>query len=244
MKLPTLTSRWKESLEFLRWGTVKQLLLATLKTFVQAIGLVIQNFWWLLISTLVLGALGVTYKNVEPLHKTFQYSMLIQLSMLSFYFLLATRTTRENKDFSYFFRNTTLAGIIILILPILLSYMLNYFGDSQIIFLLTSFLYNFMSYSIFFFLDSDLSLKSLLQSIKRSFMLIWFFLPGIILLKLIFLIFFFICTIIFSFPFTYFNLDPAILVSSSALAIVSLYVTLTSVLYTKIKHSHFSLFFE
>lgn len=247
MESSTLISLWQESLMLVRWNTSKLLLLASLNTFIRAISLMMRYFWWLIIAIMALN-IGALYKEVGLFHEVALYSSIVLMNLYLFYFLLAVRPSVENKDFCYFFRY--FSGLIIFMLSGL-PYLLN--GNQNLaVWLLCSlighFLFICMNYSTFFFLDSDLSLKSLLPSIKRGITLVWSFLPGIVIFNLII----FFISIILSFMIGLvgtlvvytLNVNVGVLGLVAALTTSGLHAALTSVLYTKIKHGHFSLFFE
>ncbi|MBS1988642.1 hypothetical protein JST56_06680 [Candidatus Dependentiae bacterium] len=247
MESSTLISLWQESLGLLHWSTSKLLFLASLNTFIRAIGLIIKYFWWLIVAIIAFN-IGALYKNTGIFHEICLYSSIVLLNMYLFYFLLAVRPSVERKDFCYFFRY--FPALIIFILsafPYIFS-----FGNNFVLSLLSSllghFLFIFMNYSTFFFLDSDLSLSSLIPSIKRGFALVWSFFPGIMLFNLIIftisIIFSFIIGLLGTLLVYSLNLQVGILGLIAALITSGLHAALTSVLYTKIKHSHFSLFFE
>lgn len=243
----TLMALWQESLGLLHWNTSKLLFLASLNTFVRAASLIMKYFWWLIIAIIALN-IGTLYKNTGTFHVFSLYASIILLNMYLFYFLLAVRPSVERKDFCYFFRY--FPALIIFILSAF-PYIFN-LSNNLVLSLLSSLIGHLificMNYSTFFFLDSDLSLSSLIPSIKRGFTLVWSFLPGIMLFNLII----FTISIIFSFVIGLLgtmlvyalNLQVGTLGIIAALITSGLHAALTSVLYTKIKHSHFSLFFE
>ena len=247
MESSTLISLWKESLGLLHWSTSKLLFLASLNTFVRATKLIVKYFWWLTIAIIAFN-IGALYKGTGLFHQAALYGSIILLDIYFFYFLLAVRPSVENKDFCYFFRYYP--ALIVFMLSAL-PYAFNV-SNSPITSLLCSLIGHLificMNYSTFFFLDSDLSLNALIPSIKRGFLLVWSFFPGIIIFNLIIfsisIVFSFIVGLLGTLLVYSLNLNVSVLGLIAALITSGLHAALTSVLYTKIKHSHFSLFFE
>ncbi len=264
MNIASLTRNWTESLTFLRWETAKLLLLVTLNTFVRSLRLMIKHFWWLIASIFIMTALGqlVPEKLAIPLFISLEMLLLLC-------FFLGARPSLENKDFEYFnkyinfgfkFKRSKLGlGSFIFVLWFLffifsplLCFMRPLVGGFVTFFVQPIFLYAF-----FFYLDSDLSARFFFPSIKRGFQLFYNFLPGIIVFNAVLGLITAITTMFITFyGFGYYfealspfnsmliSIVPSIIFKTLSLSLACLSISLTSTLYTKIKHSHYSLFFE
>ena len=245
MESTTFLQLWYESISYLHWNTAKLLLLATLNSTVRATCFMVKYFWWLIIiiiAWVMMGTVGIITSTASI------YTTALLLNLYLFFFLLAVRPSVENKNFGYFIRY--LPGILILILSMTLSTLAI---NSFVFKMVSSTLSIPLAYANFFYLDSNFGLGSLLASIKRGFILFWSFLPAVMLFTFIAFFMTAMASLILALisslvlgaiaPSATHYLAP-LMGLFAGLITTEFFAALTSVLYTKIKHSHYSLFFK
>lgn len=236
---------WRESLTYLRWSTSKLLLLASLNRTLHAHCILFKRFWWILAAVFVCGAVqSFNLAYAESL----TYTSILLINFYFFLFILATRPSVENKNLQYFFKY--LPGTIFLFIATVpfVFMQINLFVK-----LICSIFFIPLSYSVFFFFDSKISIQSLLKSIKQGLLFVALFFPGVILFALLLTVLFTLISGLFSILISslIWRISPLYWLHSLffintllSFGTTSFLIAFNSVLYTKIKHTHFSLFFS
>jgi len=232
MDTKTVFGYWKESLGWLQWPELKLLALATLNNFARSLKIMLIYFGWLFFLNLFIASIGtaasLSWLNILNFGKDIKYALLITVcsSVFLFFYFLTARASLEKKDVQYF-----------------LKY-LNKLPFFLILWLLGG---EYLPMIIFFFGDVSNSMHDFLASAKRGILLELYFFPGLFVLTFIFSLpimiisgtAIFFCGALFDYP--------AILQSLMIFFILIVHCVLISfraIMYSKIKHSHYQLFFS
>jgi len=254
MDVKTLSGYWKESLGWLRASELKILVLLTLNNFVRSLKTMMIYFNWLIILNLIVTYLviksgikaGLTLSsltNYESLSYWTRFGTLDFIAVLlnivmTFCYLLSARASLERKDLSYFARYYV---------PKFPWFLLFWLLGGKLVLMV-----------MFFFMDAGNTLRDFFESFKRGLLVHIYFFPGLLCI-------YFLWSLIGLTFVGIFLLVPALISGLSGLALV--YITYISmlcyllaavifcltmflvysfhaVMYSKIKHSHYQLFFS
>lgn len=255
MDTNTILNSWKKSLSFFTKDSLTLIALATANTAFRSIKILLRNFWWLLFSIiLVLSYFFYTLPStISPSLFSVLVSVLsafmvylITITVMIYLITMTVRPSLEAKNMFYY--KKYIRGLIVILLLFFVGALL---GNWFIL----------LSYPmIFFFLDSDLSLKSLWVSCIRTIRSYVYFLPLFAALGIFWLLILAfglsIFTLLTLFGSMFFILLPQLtppdwLAYCLPITIVVifdvcivLYCAALSVIYTKLKHEHFHLIFE
>lgn len=241
---------WDDSFQLLKWNQLKLFLLAGLNNFAKSIKSTICFGWWIIPFLLLPILHTITMETSFAISLLESIIMISALNFLFFIYILSCRASLERKDAAYFVMySIATPGIIALTF---LSSLFSGFGS---IFFL----------SAFFYMDSKLSFRDLLESILNSIKFLVYFpaivIPFIVLNWLAFSFFAFIIpTTLYNLTFVtpaeassnlaYFIMliipySPIIsitLISTIFLLLSFFQLSLLSIFYTKIKHTYPDLF--
>jgi len=167
-----LVQAWENAITLFYPSNFKFFILITIRSIVEAYKILLHYWWWLL--ALISGATLFGLGNDTG----FFFFLLVVLNyMFIFAFSLATRPSLKKKNVTYFSSYLplflpTLTGFLgiklfeVLLLPNIIGIDMDQW---QSVFLLVkSFSYATQVFFIFFFLDSDHTIRQLLQSLVRS----------------------------------------------------------------------------
>lgn len=237
---------WRDVCELFKWNNAKLFILASLNTFLNAGSLILRYFWGILVTLVIMKLLGFILVA--------DFLTLI----LSFAYLLSVRPSIENKGSEYyliFAKKFLLYGFMALIVisfvfipckivASLLHFPFKYPGT------LIHGPFSFIGIAGLFLLDSNDRLVGVFTSLKSALKFVWYCLP--------------IVAVIFLFEgcVIYYTIDVAngLLNKENADASWRLFMmrggffmirnvlslllfSSLSVLYTRVKHSHYTLFF-
>lgn len=237
---------WRDICELFKWNNAKLFILATLNNFLNAGSLILRYFWWVLIALIVMKLLGLVLIT--------DFLTLI----LSFTYLLSVRPSIENKGIDYyltFARRFFLYGFIALIviscvfIPVkviasLLHFPFKYPGS------LIHGPFSFIGIAGLFLLDGNERLSSAFTALTSALKFVWYCLPVVAVIFL-----FEGCVIYYTIDvanifankehldasWKVFMMRGGFFIIRNVLSLL-LFSSL-SVLYTKVKHSHYKLFF-
>jgi len=165
-----LVQAWKNSITLFYPSNFKLFVLITIRSIVEAYKILLHYWWWLLllISGVTLFKWGDT--------GFFLFLSVVLNYMFIFVFSLATRPSLKKKDVAYFgsyfllFLPTIAGFLSIKLFEVLLAKFIGIDMDQwqSVRLLVKSFSYATQVFFIFFFLDSDHTMRQLLQSLLRS----------------------------------------------------------------------------
>ncbi|MCB9492924.1 MAG: hypothetical protein H6679_01465 [Epsilonproteobacteria bacterium] len=259
MATNTLSACWKASLSFFKPSEFKVLLWATGRNLNTSIKLMLRYFWWLLAAIVIIPfcivKLGGDWQALqsidlytEPTILMVCGALLLTLStfLLTFFYVLCARPSNELKNASYFITYTPYMGLVALLWVVM-----GIMGHIPLL----RFAAQMASLAGFlgtiFFLDGKNTLKDFGTALLNGLQMLIYFAPffallnivGILvvmaLLGLVFMLLFWLEMYLFGTGTISFSIVAMFLFLFYAAA-MSFYM----VMYTKIKHSYHTLFFQ
>jgi hypothetical protein len=234
MDLSSLTVRWKESLDIFQRANLKLFVLAILNNFMRSGMLLVQRFWWLLVLWLAAAWISLAIGTSSYAFLVFLAPLpnFIIRTLILYVMIMTVRPSMEAKDYGYYWKYFTCLWAVVL---------LNLFYKE-------SFFIPLLVPTLLFFLDSDQSPLSLINSVAKTLKMILFFLPVLTIITLVIAL-----LNVPTYFFAHLTLDlghawaqsftfTALLIVQDILLLLSLSVI--TVYYVKLKHSHFNLLFE
>ncbi len=243
-----LVQAWKNAVTLFYPSNFKLFILITIRSIVEAYKILLRYWWWLLV--LISGATLFGWSDTG----FFFFLSVVLNYVFIFVFVLATRPSLNKKNVVYFssylplFLPTFAGFLSIKFLEVSLPNIIGIDMDQwQSLFLLVkSFSYATQVFFIFFFLDSDHTIKQLLQSLLRSVKMATYNYPiclffGLIILGLEIAISFFVG--IFLFAWEEAELFLRIIDLVSKLVFVPIQLSVFANIYIKKLHEQFDYYF-
>ena len=254
-----MIDNWKQSFELFSTKELKLLIFGWIKTFKQSISTFLRYFWWLIALNLFLRIYLLNYNLKELLsYKTATsaiiiFTSLMTLSVLSIFFaLLSVRASVETKTIRYFIIHAKklfwfFVLYFLLFIPLNATTIFVGYNPNQSWFLLTTFknpsplnflmLLVILPIAVFFTLDSKLKETDIIEAIKNSLKTFLHYLPFFSAFLLTYLIIYSGLAVLLSYL-------PHIIRLSALFCLDFCFISAISVLYTKIRHSNYQLFFN
>lgn len=231
--LKLLFQKWVESLSFLRGKDGLISLFSTVQTFKRSVKLLRVHFIILLLLTAFI-VFGFDIINSGLLKGV----VFLALAFYSGWFwvksLLTVRPSIELKDRDYFIKyRSKMFGLVFLVLMMIIPLMIITLlaGNSSYFIFILPVLSSFLLFGSFFFMDDSKGIRSVLRSIKNGYKLTLYFLP-VVFLSLGF-------QLLLGLYFSQYKIWSVISIPLNLFVL-----SFVSVLYTKIKHSNYNLFFK
>jgi len=243
-----LVEAWKNAVTLFYPGNFKLFILMTIRSVVEAYKILLHYWWWLLV--LMSGATLFKCGNTE-----FSFFLLIILNYIFiFAFSLATRPSLKKKNVTYFssylplFLPTFMGFLGIKLFEVLLAKIIGINMDQwqPVRLLVKSFSYATQIFFIFFFLDSDHTIRQLLQSLFRSVKMTFYNYPiclffGLIILGLEIAFSFF--AVIFLFAWEEVTIFLRVIDLVNKVVFVPIQLSVFSNIYIKKLHEQFDYYF-
>jgi len=242
MDTKTLSGYWKESLSWLQEPELKTIILLTLNNFIRSLKTMMTYFNWLILLNLLLSYLLITselsmlnltnfdfFSSFKKLGALELIAILCNIITIFCYFLTA-RASLERKDLSYFAR-----------------YYIPKFPWFLLFFLLGG---KLLPMIMFFFLDAGNTLQDFFQSCKRGILMHFYFLPGLLCFTLVSIFVGLIlagsCVLLAWLLSSLYVLSVILYMLSTIIVFLMSFLMYSfyAIMYSKIKHSHYQLFFS
>lgn len=247
MILSSLTTLWKESVAFFAWKNVRLFMLATLNTSVRSAGIVVRDFWWILLGLLIARLSGIAI-----------VTDILALTM-SFCYLLIVRPSIEMKNAAYYVKYARQSAFYFFMVLAVIATIFVPFKLASGIFGVVSRYPGSLIHGPFsivfiaglFLLDSKPNLSSVAQALLSALQFVVYCAP---VMSLVLLLEYIAVYYTIDVPFAYFASGNAFfplntIVVQSALFILRHFLVLLlfsalSVFYVRVKHKHHKLFFS
>ncbi|MFH1643720.1 MAG: hypothetical protein ABIA74_00910 [bacterium] len=266
MFLKFVLNKWLESLTFFKWNNLSLLFLASLNAFKRSFLIILKYFWWFGLFLFAFDYVIESFFAMDPFESFLSVSLLILrylfFMLFSFFAFMVVRASVERKDFRYFIKYIHRIGGFLLIpffiyaVGLSALYLITYIwggGDylqslpysmydswflTIVLFILLSLTFATAVFSSYFFFDFSNGLSSVFLSIKNGCKFIFYFFP----ISFIFGAISTAALILFMRPLEL-EFWSIVMYFSYYIGII-LYLSISSIIYFKIKHSNYSLFFK
>lgn len=266
MSCSFILTKWVESLSFLKWNNLSLLLLASLNAFKRSFLLILKYFWWFGLFLFAFDYFIEKFVATDPFENYWSMSLLVLrylfFMLFSFFAFLIVRASVERKDFMYYTKYLHRIGGFLLVpaitygISLSLIYLMIYFwGGADYLkslpysiydsLFLTSVLFIFLSiafaiavFSSYFFFDLKNGLSSVFSSLYKGCKFLFYFFP----ISFIFGAISTLGLILFMQPLEM-SFRSIFLYFSYYIGII-FFLSISSIIYFKIKHTNYSLFFE
>lgn len=266
MSLDFVLTKWVESLSFFKFKNLSLLLLASLNAFRRSFLIILKYFWWFGLFLFAFDCFIKRFVAVDPFESYLSVSLLILrylfFMLFSFFAFMVVRASVERKDFRYYVKYIHRIGGFLFI-PLItygvglsLLYSIVYLwggGDylqqlpssmydswflSFVLFIILSITFAVAVFSSYFFFDLSNGFHSVLLALNKGCKFVFYFFP----ISFVFGLISTLGLLLFMQPLEM-SFWSIVLYFSYYVGII-LFLSVSSIIYFKIKHSNYSLFFK